>query len=141
MDLFRMMRAPAYHRWLGVELVRAHEGEVEVRLPYREELLGDEAGTNIHGGIIAALADIAGCFAVISATGRDVPTIDIRLDYLRMAPPGEALIATARTVKAGRTLGLADVEVRTGSGRLVAVARATFATGAPAREALAEGNR
>lgn len=138
MDLYQMMRAPAYHRWLGVELVSAGGGEVEVRLPYREEFLGDEAGTNIHGGVIAALADIAGCFAVISAVGRDVPTIDIRLDYLRMAPPGETLIATARAVKTGRTIGLADVEVRLGSGRLVAVARATFMTSAPGREALTE---
>jgi uncharacterized protein (TIGR00369 family) len=135
------MQSSAYHRWLGVELIREQDGEVEVRLPYRDEFLGDEAGTNIHGGIIAALADIAGCFAVISAAGRDVPTIDIRLDYLRAAPAGEALIAAARAVKTGRTIGLADVEVRLGSGRLVAVARATFATGAPGREALIAGNR
>lgn len=141
MDLRRLMQSSAYHRWLGVELIREQDGEVEVRLPYRDEFLGDEAGTNIHGGIIAALADIAGCFAVISAAGRDVPTIDIRLDYLRAAPAGEALIAAARAVKTGRTIGLADVEVRLGSGRLVAVARATFATGAPGREALIAGNR
>jgi len=139
MDLRHLMRLPAFHRWLGVELVRADEGEIEVRLPYREEFLGDEAGTNIHGGIIAALADIAGCFAVISAAGHDVPTIDIRLDYLRMAPAGEALVATARAVKTGRIIGLADVEVRLASGRLVAVARGAFATGAPARDALTGG--
>ena len=139
MDLHQLMRMPAYHRWLGVELVRAGDGEVEVRLPYREEFLGDDAGTNIHGGIIAALADIAACFAVISAVGRDVPTLDIRLDYLRLAPPGQALIATASTVKAGRTIGLADVEIRTDSGRVVAVARATFVTGSPGRETLTEG--
>lgn len=131
-----MMRMPPYHRWLGVELVRAAEGRVEVRLPYREEFLGDEAGSNVHGGIIAALADIAGCFAVIAAVGHDVPTLDIRVDYLRMVRPGEELVATARTVKAGRTVGLADVEVRAGD-RLVAVARGTFVTGAPPRQSLA----
>lgn len=136
-----MMRMPPYHRWLGVELVRAAEGRVEVRLPYREEFLGDEAGSNVHGGIIAALADIAGCFAVISAVGHDVPTLDIRVDYLRMVRPGEELVATARTVKAGRTVGLADVEVRAGD-RLVAVARGTFVTGAPPRQSRAgEGSR
>ena len=43
MDLFQMMRAPAYHRWLGIVLVSAAGGEVEVRLPYREEFLGDDA--------------------------------------------------------------------------------------------------
>jgi uncharacterized protein (TIGR00369 family) len=130
---------PPFHRWLGVGLARAKDGEVEVRLPYREEFLGDEAGTNIHGGIISALADIAGCFAVISATGRDVPTVDLRVDYLRMARPGDTLIAVARTVKAGRTIGLADVEVRTEDGRVVAVARGTFSTAGPQRTTSAAG--
>jgi uncharacterized protein (TIGR00369 family) len=138
-DLRQLMRMPAYHRWLGVELVRVGHDEVEVRLPYREEFLGDETGTNIHGGIIATLADIAACFAVISTVGRDVPTLDIRVDYLRMAPPGQALIAVARTIKAGRTIGLADVEIRTDGGRVVAVARATFVTSTPGRETLTEG--
>src|SRR5258706_11269284 len=31
MDLHEMMRMSPYHRWLGVELVRAEEGDVEVR--------------------------------------------------------------------------------------------------------------
>jgi uncharacterized protein (TIGR00369 family) len=136
MDLYRIMRMPPYHRWLGVELVSADDGSVAVRLPYREEFLGDEAGTNIHGGIISALADIAACFAVISAVGHDVPTLDLRVDYLRMARPGEELIATAKTIKAGRTIGLADVEVHSPDGRLVAVARGSFVTGAPPRQSL-----
>lgn len=138
MDLFSMMRLSPYHRWLGVELVRAEEGSVVVRLPYREEFLGDDDGTNIHGGIIAALADITGCFAVISAVGHDVPTLDLRIDYLRMVRPGEEMVASARTIKAGRTVGLADVEVRAGD-RLVAVARGTFVTGAPSRQTLTAG--
>jgi uncharacterized protein (TIGR00369 family) len=138
-DLARLMRSSAYHAWLGVELVRAHAGEVEVRLPYRAEFAGDETGTNIHGGIISTLADIAGCFAMISATGRDAPTIDLRVDYLRMARPGDDLVAVARTIKAGRSIGLADVEVRAPDGRVVAVARGTFATGAPQRPAGAAG--
>lgn len=136
MDLAALMQSSPYHRWLGLELVRASDGEVEVRLPYREEFLGSDAGTNVHGGIIATLADVAGCFAVMSAIGRDAPTADIRLDCLRMVPPNVELRAVARTVKAGRTLGLADVEVRTGDGKLVAVARGTYVTSAPSRETL-----
>jgi uncharacterized protein (TIGR00369 family) len=132
-DLARLLNSSPFHRWLGVELVREGAGEVEIRLPYRAEFQGDDAGSNVHGGVIGTLADIAGCFALISATGRDVPTIDIRVDYVRMARPGEDLIATARTIKAGRTVGLADVEVRAPDGRIVAVARFTGATGGPQR--------
>ena len=139
MDLYQLMRSPPYHRWLGVELVLAQGGEVEVRLPYREEFLGDETGANIHGGIISTLADIAGCFAVISAIGHDAPTVDLRVDYLRMARPGESLTAVARTVKTGRTVGLADIEVRAPDGRIVAVARGTFSTSVPQRHAPSAG--
>jgi uncharacterized protein (TIGR00369 family) len=134
-----MMRESPFHRWLGVELVRALNGEVEVHLPYRDEFLGDESGSNIHGGIISTLADIAGCFAVISAVGHDVPTVDLRVDYLRMARPGEPLTARAKTIRAGRTVGLADVEVRGPDGRIIAVARGTFATATPPRAGLAAG--
>jgi uncharacterized protein (TIGR00369 family) len=140
-DLVRLMRESPFHRWLGVELVRALNGEVEVRLPYRAEFLGDESGTNVHGGVISTLADIAGCFAIISAVGHDVPTVDLRVDYLRMGRPGEPLTAVARTVKAGRTVGLADVEVRAPDGRVIAVARGTFATAAPRRAAFQAGGR
>jgi len=133
LDLAGLLASSPFHQWLGVELVRAGGGEVEIRLPYRAEFQGDDAGTNIHGGIIGTLADIAGCFALISATGRDVPTIDIRVDYVRMARPGEDLVAVARTVKAGRTVGLADVEVRAPDDRVVALARFAGATGGPQR--------
>jgi uncharacterized protein (TIGR00369 family) len=114
-----------YHRWLGVELIKAGQGEVHIRLPYRPEFQGGDDAPNIHGGIIATLADIAACFAVISSAGHDVPTLDLRLDYLRMAPVGQELVAVARTIKPGRTISVADVEVRSGD-RVVAVGRGTF---------------
>lgn len=136
MDLNALMLASPYHRWLGLQLVRAEGGEVEIRLPYRAEFASDDEGTNIHGGIIATLADIAGCLAVINATGRDAPTLNIRMDYLRMARGGESLVAAARVIKTGRTVGIADIEVRAGEERLVAVGRGTFATNAPSRETL-----
>ncbi len=129
MDLATMIQASPYHRWLGVKLVRAGNGEVEVHLPFRDEFLNDDEGQSLHGGIIATLADIAGCFAVIDAVQHDVPTVDLRMDYLKAARRGDNLIAVARTIKAGRNIGVADIEVRTEDGRLVAVGRGTFFTG------------
>jgi uncharacterized protein (TIGR00369 family) len=114
-----------YHRWLGVELVRAQDGEVEVRLPYRDEFNASDTTPYIHGGILATLADIACIFALMSATGIDLPTVDLRMDYLRMAKTGEDLIATAHTIKAGRTISISDAEIRTRDGRLVAIGRAS----------------
>lgn len=131
MDLFQLMRSSPFHRWLGVELLRAEGGEVEVHLPYRPEFSGDDNGAPMHGGIIASLADIACIFSLMSATGQDVPTLDMRIDYLRPALAGDDLFAVARTVKVGRTIGVADAEIRTRDGRLIAVGRASGVTTKP----------
>ncbi len=124
-----LLRQSPYHRLLGLEMVTVAPDEVVVRMPFRADLVAgdDEAGQYIHGGAIASLIDTAGDFAVIAAVGRDVPTIDLRVDYLRAAPKGD-LLATARTRKAGRSLAVADVEVTDEAGRLVAIGRGVFKT-------------
>ncbi len=122
------LRRSPYHRLLGLEMVRAGTDEVAVRMPFREDLLAGDAaaGQYVHGGAIASLIDCAGDFAVIAAVGYDVPTIDLRVDYLRPAT-GE-LTATARVRKAGRSVAVADVDVTDGAGRLVAIGRGVFKT-------------
>jgi len=79
----------------------------------------------VHGGAIASLIDAAGDFAVIAAVGRDVPTIDLRVDYLRPASAG-ALTATARTVRVGRSVAVADIDVVDESGTQIAIGRGVF---------------
>ncbi|WP_343421526.1 PaaI family thioesterase [Candidatus Flexifilum breve] len=141
MDLSVMMHASPYHRWLGVELTRQESDEIEIRLPYRPEFSGSDEATNIHGGIIATLADITACFAIINKTGSDAPNIDLHLDYLRMAPDRSDLIAVGRAAKVGRTIGVADVEIRTPEGRLVAIARSKVTTTTPGRDTLTKSER
>jgi uncharacterized protein (TIGR00369 family) len=124
-----VLRRSPYHRLLGLEMVRAVPGEVVIRMPFREDLLAgdDEIGRYVHGGAIASLIDSAGDFAVISAVGYDVPTIDLRVDYLRPVTKG-TLTATGRAIKTGRTLAVADVEVVDEDGKPVAVGRGAFKT-------------
>jgi uncharacterized protein (TIGR00369 family) len=116
-----------FHRLIGLELVRADQGEVELRLAWREEFRREDGSDWYHGGIISALIDIAGDFAIASKLGRWVPTIDLRVDYLRPAREG-VLVALARAVKVGKTVGVADVELRNGQGAVVAVGRAAYST-------------
>ncbi len=51
----------------------------------------------------------------------------MRVDYLRPARRGD-LLAVARTVRVGRTVSVADVEVRDEQGTVVAVGRAVYAS-------------
>jgi len=116
-----------YQRFLGLEWLRWEPGEVEIRLPFREEFLRADDSDWYHGGVVAALIDIAGDYALVTRVGDGLPTIDLRVDWLRPARRG-ALFAVGRAVKVGRTVCTADVEVRDESGQLVAVGRGTFAT-------------
>jgi len=120
-----------FMRFLGLEIVRAEKGLVEMRLPYREEFLRNDGSNWLHGGVVSALADIAGDYAVITETAPGVPTIDMRVDYLRPARRGH-LVALGKTVRVGRTVCVADVEIRDSTGTLVAVGRACYASPRPA---------
>lgn len=120
------LKTSPYQRFLGLILVRAEDGVVEIRLPFREEFLRSDDSDWLHGGVVSALVDIAGDYAIVTKTGVGVPTIDLRIDYLRPARRGD-LVATARINKVGRTIGFADVEVRDTGGELVAVGRGVYA--------------
>jgi len=65
--------------------------------------------------------------AVAVQVQRMVPTIDLRIDYLRAAPEGD-LIANGRILIVGRSIGRADVEIAGASGKILAAARGTFST-------------
>ncbi len=116
-----------YQRFLGLRLVRYEDGLVEICMPFREEFLREDGSDWLHGGIVSALIDIAGDYAVYSKTGGDVPTVDLRIDYLRPANRG-CLTAIARTVKVGRRVTVADIEVKDEQSQVVAVGRGVYAT-------------
>lgn len=116
-----------FHRFLDmtVEAADPVKGEVVIRLPFRPEFSRSAAKPQLHGGVTAALIDIAGDYAVACVIGRTVPTINLRIDFLRMGDGGD-LLATARVIKPGRTIGLVDIEVRDTAGRLIAVGRGDY---------------
>ena len=119
-----------FMRFLGLEIVKSERGRVEIRLPFREEFRRVDGSDWLHGGVVSALADIAGDYAVMSETAPGVPTIDMRVDYLRPARTGD-LTAVGKTVRVGKTVSVADVEIRDSSGTLVAVGRACYASPRP----------
>ncbi len=111
---------------MTVESVEPEAGRVTLVMPARPELMrGSGAEGMFHGGPIAALIDTAGDFAVAVAAGGVVPTINFRVDYLRPAT-GSSLKAVATLRKAGRTVGVADVDVFNEAGKLCAVGRGTY---------------
>ena len=96
-----------------------------VTMPMRPELERRIGTGQFHGGPIAAFIDIVGDFAVGMTVGGGVPTINLRIDYLKPAV-GSLLTGTARVRRTGRTVALVDVDVHDDKQTLVAVGRGTY---------------
>jgi uncharacterized protein (TIGR00369 family) len=106
-----LIRIPPFHTWLGLTLVEASAQHAVVRVPYKDELIGNPLIPAIHGGITAALIDLAGGAVLFAALGLPTPTIDMRVDFLRPALAEMDLVAEARAVSVGSTIAYVDVRV------------------------------
>jgi len=122
-----MMDASPYirfHQMACTEVDHA-QSRVVVQMPMRPELERAPGSAQWHGGAIAALIDTAGDYALALVVGGGVPTINFRTDYLRPASD-TALIAAAMVRRAGRTVGVVDIDVHDEQGRLIAVGRGCY---------------
>jgi uncharacterized protein (TIGR00369 family) len=79
-----------------------------------------------HGGAISAIIDTTGCYALALLAAEPLPTINFRVDYLR---PGIAtdLTAIGQVRRAGKRVGVVDVDVHDDKGRLIALGRSAYA--------------
>ena len=121
-----IIRNAPFHKWLGVEAVDAAPGRAVLRIPPNPEFVGNPFIPAVHGGIIAALVDLAGGAALFVELQFPTPTIDMRVDYLRPAIAGKALVADARVKRLGSTVAFVDVDVNDEDNRLVATGRCTY---------------
>ena len=128
-ELQEKLRHSPFIRFLGpvVMTADAERQEVVMRIPMRPEFERIAGSRQWHGGPIAAIIDTVGDYALVMTLGKPLPTINFRVDYLRPAVNTE-LIATARVRRAGRSVGVVDVDVSDAGGNLVAIGRATYST-------------
>jgi uncharacterized protein (TIGR00369 family) len=82
---------------LGFVFDGLHDGEPRIRVPWREDLVGDPDKGIIAGGLVTTLLDHIGGLAVWTAMEefQPVATLDLRVDYMRAARPREDLFAQA----------------------------------------------
>lgn len=129
-DLAARITVAPFHQWLGVELTGYDEDGIEVTVPWREEFVVNPQVGYTHGGILAALIDMAADYAVAAKLGRPVPTIDMRVDYHRPAMQGK-LICKAQVVKMGGQFSTGDAQVFDEAGKLLASGRGVYLTASP----------
>ncbi len=82
---------------LGMRLDDIGKGTATISMPYDTKLIGDPKTGVIHGGAVSALMDTCCGAAVMShpSAPAGTATIDLRIDYMRAATPGQSLTATA----------------------------------------------
>ena len=94
----QLASAAAHTHALGFVFDGRIEERVRLRVPYRDDLVGDPKSGVLSGGLVTTLLDHVGGLAVWTALDAFEPiaTLDLRVDYMRAAEPGRDLIAEAR---------------------------------------------
>jgi uncharacterized protein (TIGR00369 family) len=129
-DVQKLLSRGPFHQWLGLKVMAVGEGRIELTANWREEWVVNPDRGYTHGGILAALVDLTADWAMVSKTGRGVPTVDLRVDYHRAALPG-ALTVRGEIVHFGKQFSVAEAKVFDKEGRLLASGRGTYLTAAP----------
>ncbi|MEE6169655.1 MULTISPECIES: PaaI family thioesterase [unclassified Mycolicibacterium] len=115
---------------LGVTIEKLADDEALLRLPWRPELA--TTGDMVHGGAIAALADITAMAA--AWCGRELPeqlrgvTTSMALEFMEPAR-AEDLLGSGRVLRRGRSLSACEIDITTARGTRVAKSIASYKVG------------
>jgi uncharacterized protein (TIGR00369 family) len=125
----RFSEVVPYSNACEMQITDVARGQVEMRLPYRQEWLGDLQRGVIHTGVITSLVDSASGAAVLSSFPQYEPvaTIDLRMDYLRPALKDHPVICRAECYRLTRSIAFTRASVwQTDPERPVALSQGVF---------------
>lgn len=111
---------------LEIHPVQAGEGEATF------EMLVDERHLRtlgiLHGGVTATLLDTALGFAAVTVAPDDhfVVTVQLNVNFIRPAWKSEQLHASGRVRHSGQKTAVAEGDIHTAEGTLIATGTATF---------------
>ena len=115
---------------LGARLARVAPGEVDMELPFREDLTQQHGF--LHAGVLATVLDSACGYAAFTLMPAEAAVMSVEFKLNLLAPArGERVIARARVKKAGRTITVCEADgfaVRGGEEKLVASMVGTMMT-------------
>ena len=137
-DLFE--QRISFNKTLGLAIDSARSPTPTMRFAMRPELMGHQLHGRLHGGVISAVLDAMGGFALMVAIGErhaeestaqilhrfaKMGTIDLRVDYLRPGV-GASFTASAEVTRLGGRIGATQMRLVNDTGRLIATAAAAY---------------
>jgi len=129
-----------YMKAIGAEYIGSNDKGVTLKLPYRQDLIGDPETRVIASGVVTALLDNGCGMAVWERINafKPIATLDLRIDYMRPALPDNALLVTAQCYKLTRSVGFVRAfAYEVSADDPVAAAQAAFIISSPALKAKA----
>lgn len=108
----QFIEAIPFSRALDMRLDEIGGGVAVISMPFAEALVGDPQTGVIHGGAVSALMDTCGGAAVMSHPGafHATATLDLRIDYMRPATPGQRITARAECYHVTRSVAFVRAE-------------------------------
>lgn len=107
--------------FLGIRLEEVRRAYARLSVVIKPEYLN--AHDRAHGMILSSLIDQAAAVAANSME-YDVLLVELKINYLAAAAPGELITAEAKPVDIKKSLSLWAIDVRGASGALVATGQA-----------------
>ncbi len=118
----QMMENDPFSQWLGIKIIRVNDGECELKMKIRDEMLN---GFEIaHGGITFSLADSALAFAS-NSHGRICVSLETSISHTKRCKSGDVIFAKAEEVSITNKIAIYNITITNQEKEVVALFKGT----------------